>query len=60
MKVTSVTQLATDKTVTFDQQADGLHLVLPTQPSGVHVYVYRIDMHEDSIKANGEGSASKS
>ena len=42
MKVKSVTLLATGKPVAFSQQPDGLHLDLPAQPQGVHVYAYRI------------------
>ena len=42
MKVASVTLLAGGKPVAFTQQADGLHLTLPAQPAGVHVYAYRI------------------
>jgi alpha-L-fucosidase len=44
MKVTSVTSLATGKPVAYKQQPDGLHLDIPTQPAGVHVYAYRIGM----------------
>jgi alpha-L-fucosidase len=43
MKVKTVTMLATQKSVPFTQQADGLHLDLPTQPTGVSVYAYRIE-----------------
>jgi alpha-L-fucosidase len=43
MNVKAVTMLATQKPVTFTQQADGLHLDLPTQPAGVRVYAYRIE-----------------
>ena len=55
MNVTSVTLLATDKPVTFDQQADGLHLNLPTQPAGVRAYVYRIEMKDYVSPAAREG-----
>jgi alpha-L-fucosidase len=57
MKVTSVTQLATDKAVAFEQQPDGLHLALPAQPAGVHVYAYRIDLQQDAAKTSKEGNA---
>ena len=43
VKVKAVTLLATQKPVTFSQQADGLHLDLPAQPAGVRVYAYRIE-----------------
>lgn len=43
MKVKAVTMLATNEPVKFSQQTDGLHLDLPTQPAGVHVYAYRIE-----------------
>jgi alpha-L-fucosidase len=43
MKVKAVTMLATQKPVQFSQQTDGLHLNLPTRPTGVHVYAYRIE-----------------
>ncbi len=42
LKVRSVTLLATGKPVRFTQDAQGLHLDLPAQPSGVHAYAYRI------------------
>ncbi|WP_425492533.1 alpha-L-fucosidase [Dyella jiangningensis] len=42
MKVASVTLLSTGKPIAFKQQADGLHLTLPKQPSGAHAYAYRI------------------
>jgi len=54
MNVTSVTLLATGKAVTFDQQADGLHLDLPTQPVGVRAYVYRIEMKDHVAPAARE------
>jgi alpha-L-fucosidase len=60
MKVLSVTQLASGKAVAFHQQADGLHLVLPAQPPGVHVYAYRIDVQGEPTSTSGEGSTSKS
>jgi alpha-L-fucosidase len=41
--VRKVTLLATGKPIAFHQKADGLHLELPTRPSGPHAYVYRID-----------------
>jgi alpha-L-fucosidase len=60
MHVTSVTLLATGKPVTFDQQADGLHLNLPTQPAGVRAYVYRIEMKDHVTPVAGEGDAPNS
>ena len=44
-QVQSVTLLATGQAVPFQQQADGLHLTLPSQtPAGEHAYVYRIQL----------------
>jgi alpha-L-fucosidase len=60
MNVTSVTLLATGKPVTFDQQADGLHLDLPTQPAGVRTYVYRIEMKDHVAPAAREGDVPNS
>jgi alpha-L-fucosidase len=57
MKVASVTQLATDKAVAFEQQADGVHLTLPVQPAGVHVYAYRIELQQDAAIKSREGNA---
>ncbi|HTV86875.1 MAG TPA: alpha-L-fucosidase [Dyella sp.] len=58
MKVASVTQLGTGKAVAFEQRSDGLHLVLPAQPAGVHVYAYRIELQQPSVHATKEGDAS--
>lgn len=41
--VRKVTLLATGASIKFTQKADGLHLALPSRPSGLHAYVYRID-----------------
>ena len=60
VNVTSVTLLATGKPVTFDQQADGLHLDLPTQPAGVRAYVYRIEIKDHVAPAAMEGGKSNS
>jgi hypothetical protein len=53
MKVASVTQCSTDKAVSFDQHADDFCFALPAQAAGVYVQVYRMGMHQDSIKATG-------
>ena len=60
MKVRSVTSLATGKPVAFQQQSDGLHLALPTQPTGVHAYVYRIEMKDHAVGMMEEGNAPRS
>ncbi|MFC4764897.1 alpha-L-fucosidase [Dyella koreensis] len=44
MKVRRVTLLATGAEIPFQQQADGLHLRLPTSPKGLHAYAYRIEL----------------
>ncbi|MBE1161073.1 alpha-L-fucosidase [Dyella sp. 7MK23] len=59
MKVSAVTLLATGKTLAFEQRADGLHLTLPAQPAGVHVYAYRIDMPTNPSHTTEEGNAAK-
>ncbi len=40
--VSSVTLLADNRKVPFEQRNDGLHLYLPTIPVGEHAYVFRI------------------
>jgi len=44
MKVRRVRLLATGAEIPFQQQADGLHLHLPTSPKGLHAYAYRIEL----------------
>lgn len=44
LRVRRVTLLATGAEVPFEQQADGLHLHLPTTPTGLHAYAYRIEL----------------
>ncbi|XRD86233.1 alpha-L-fucosidase [Dyella acidisoli] len=61
MKVKSVTMLANGAAIPVDQRVDGLHLTLPAQPTGVHVYVYRVDMQQDASETLRKGGdASKS
>ena len=43
--VRRVTLLASGADIPFEQQADGLHLRLPTLPTGPHAYAYRIELH---------------
>jgi alpha-L-fucosidase len=57
LKVTSVTMLDGGKAIAFEQRADGLHLTLPAQPAGAHVYAYRVDMQQDPSKTAKEGNA---
>jgi alpha-L-fucosidase len=44
LKVRRVILLATGASIPFQQQADGLHLSLPTSPKGLHAYAYRIEL----------------
>ncbi|MEV8518423.1 hypothetical protein ABZR86_01350 [Dyella marensis] len=39
------TPLAACADIPFEQQADGLHLRLPTAPTGLHAHAYRIELH---------------
>ena len=40
--VREVTLLGSDKTISFQQEADGLHLQVPTTAPGKYAYAYRI------------------
>ncbi|WP_425511092.1 alpha-L-fucosidase [Xylella taiwanensis] len=46
--VSSVTLLADNRTVPFEQHNDGLHLHLPNTPVGEHAYVFRINRYSHS------------
>jgi len=43
-KVQSVSLLGSNEKITWEQEADGLHLQLPRQPPGKHAYAFRIPL----------------
>jgi len=45
-KISAVTLLGSSSPVTFESQPDGLHLRVPTQPSGKFAYCYKITFQQ--------------